>query len=186
MTHVVYSFEIPDPARPIPLTDRGVCGPSGELIRFIPAPLNPTDITNRKISQLSTHVGTYGMGGPGFFGLHLGTEWLVIALWGASDWILVDETPITDAFFADCGRTRPWITDDSDTISERVVGYQVASIMVRRHYLKISLTSGVEMLIEELPEKRPPFGGSKELRAFAETDDLQRGVFLAPTDELWV
>lgn len=51
----------------------------------------------RRVLEWSANQGTYGMGGPGFFGLLLEStpdypeEWFTLTLWGATDWLLVDD-----------------------------------------------------------------------------------------------
>ena len=80
---LIRGYEIPDPTKPIPEEDRGMVGPSGELIPFEPILLEASDVVGRTVDEIVPHVGTYGMGGPGFFGIRLGNEWLTIAIWGA-------------------------------------------------------------------------------------------------------
>ena len=50
---------------------------------------------NSRIVDVSTCCGTYGMGGPGFFGLKLqgeyGTRWLAYCIWSAGEHILLDD-----------------------------------------------------------------------------------------------
>lgn len=52
------------------------------------------NIINSKILETSTCCGTYGMGGPGFFGIKLqtnsGIRWLVYCIWNASEHILLN------------------------------------------------------------------------------------------------
>lgn len=186
MMTLIYEYMIPDPNRPIRESERRPLSPSGALIPFTPDRLINEGVIGRRIDELSTHVGTYGMGGPGFFGLRLGAEWLVIALWGAADWILVEGRLITDSFYDTNRRPKPWITNDEDDLSEQIVGQAIASIEIKRHSLMISLTNGLDMIIEEAADNRPLFEGSKEPRAFRAPDDLHRAVFLSPTNEIWV
>jgi len=52
-------------------------------------------LLNRRIIKWSSK-GSYGMGGPGFFGILLESkkpyqkEWLVLPLWGSAGWLLLD------------------------------------------------------------------------------------------------
>ena len=102
MTSLRYKFKIPDASKPL-VGDLPPWGPWCELIDFQPAALAAEMVVGRTVEQICTHVGTYGMGGPGFFGLRLGSEWLVIAIWGGfvdrdqrpnrSGWILGHERP---------------------------------------------------------------------------------------------
>ncbi|MDO5105261.1 hypothetical protein [Capnocytophaga sp.] len=63
------------------------------------------------IKGFCTHLGTYGMGGPGFFGLHLSNgEYLTYAVWGADDYVLVDDRVVA------CNpnlyhKTKPWVSN---------------------------------------------------------------------------
>jgi hypothetical protein len=52
------------------------------------------ELLNARILDVSTHLGTYGMGGPGFFGILCEARpdpvWLNVALWGAESYVLLD------------------------------------------------------------------------------------------------
>lgn len=68
---------------------------------------DPERVIERKVLQWSPYCGTYGDGGPGFFGILLEKqgeypqEWLILRLWGADNWLEMDgrmiETPPNDA-----------------------------------------------------------------------------------------
>lgn len=90
---LIYEYEIPDPKRPRKGSD---IGPSGELIRFRPEPLDPTKVIGREIVGWIPYAGTYGMGGPGFVGFDLKDEWLIFAIWGAADWMRLDGRLLAD------------------------------------------------------------------------------------------
>lgn len=141
---------------------------------------------DRKIDKVLTYVGTYGMGGPGFFGLRLGEEWLVIAIWGAGEWIRIDGEFVEDHFFETSERPKPWISDGEDRLSSKLVGAEISSLKIHRYSMKIGFSNGMSLTIDEAPEDRPILEGSKEGRRFLEADDLRQAVFLAPTAEIWV
>ena len=52
-------------------------------------------LKNSRVVDVSTRCGTYGMGGPGFFGLKLqgdyGARWLTYCIWSAGEHILFDD-----------------------------------------------------------------------------------------------
>ncbi|MEL6233457.1 MAG: hypothetical protein AAFR46_03530 [Pseudomonadota bacterium] len=180
------SFEIPDPARPIDPADRGECGPSGELVPFLPPPLDAAGLAGRRIAALSCILGTYGMGGPGFFELDLGGDWLVIAISGAGDWIHVDGRLVTDMFHADRRRPAPWIDGARDELSPVLTGAEITSLTLGRDWLRLTTHRGTLLEIAQAPETRPRYEGSKQLRRLLPQDDLRRAVFLSPTPELWI
>ncbi len=186
MSTLIYTYQIPDLSRPIPEEMRKPWSPSGELIDFVPEPFDAAKIIGRSIAALSCNVGSYGMGGPGFFGLRLDGEWLIIALWGAAEWMRAEGRAIGDIYHDLYDRPRPWVSDTYDDLSPAIVGRRISGIEVGKQSLRIGVDGGPELIIEESAESRPVFEGTKAPRIFTEEDDLRRAVFLAPTDELWV
>lgn len=182
---VLYNFMIPDPAKPIQ-SEPGQNAPSGELMEFRQQLPAPDKVIGRKVDQIDTLVGTYGTGGPGFFGLRLGEEWLVISIWGASEWITVDGRLVEDFFGEKYDRPLPWIGDHGDELTEKLVGQEITSFKVEKQSLSIGLANGMTLEIAADPASRPVFEGSKEARAFADTDDLRKAVFFSPTAEIWI
>ncbi|MGB7321892.1 MAG: hypothetical protein WBC95_10810 [Albidovulum sp.] len=182
---LIRGFEIPDPARPIAEVDRGL-GPSGELIPFEPSRLQASQIVGRRVDEIVPYVGTYGMGGPGFFGIRLGNEWLTIAIWGASEWITVDGLLVQDMRFGRYNRPEPWISENGDRLSAALVGSTITAIEIRPRALLMSFSNGLSMSIDESPDNRPIFEGTKQPRRFVDGDDLRDVVFLSPTTEIWV
>lgn len=186
MAQIILEFEVPDPHRPIPGDRRGPVGPSAELVPFFPSPIVPAQVVGRHVDQVSLYVGTYGMGGPGFFGLRLGPDWLVVSLWGASEWILVDDRLVADWNAESYGRPLPWVHVGGDELSGRLVGSTLAAFSVQSHSLEIRFSNGAVMVIDEDPQRRPILEGKEQPRTFSPEDDLRKAVFLSPTAELWI
>ncbi|MEP1698828.1 MAG: hypothetical protein ABJJ69_20050 [Paracoccaceae bacterium] len=180
------NFEIPDPSQPIPEDERGAVGPSGHLIPFVPNALSPEQVKGRQVDEVLPSVGTYGMGGAGYFGLRLGEEWLVVAIWGAGEWIMAEGILILDHHFDKYGRPRPWITQESDDLSPKLVGSKITALELNQHSMRISFSNGMSLDIDESGEDRPILEGTKAPRAFMADDDLRKAVFLSPTAEIWV
>ncbi len=188
MTTCCYAFEIPDLSRPIPEDVRTDMSPSGELVAFIPPLLDPDGLVGRRIDDMSCNAGTYGMGGPGFFALDLGGEWLVICLWGAASWMTCQDRLIEDFHYDTADRPMPWIDPGTgdNLLRERLIGHAIESVQVERQSLRIALSGGYDLTIAADPATRPVFACNKQPRAVAPDDDLRRAVFLSPTIELWV
>lgn len=181
---VIYEYQIPAPGTSTPPS---LFGPSGQLISFTPDPLQAQDVMDLPIEELSTCVGTYGMGGPGFFGLRLENQkWLVIAIWGAADCIHVDNRLIENTEYSEQDlHPPPWIREH-DTLSPQVIGHTIRHIEIQCHSMYFELSNGMRFSIEEDAATRPVWPGNQKPRAFNESDDLRRAVFLAPTAEIWV
>lgn len=181
MPTVVYEFEIPDPTKA--LLEDALIEPSRDLVPFTPLPLDPDTIVGRQIDDVITYLGTYGMGGPGFFGLRLGGEWLVVSVWGAGDWMKFADLRVEDHFWEDDGRPAPWGLSD---LKDAVAGQRIKEVNVERTSLRITLDGGESFEIDEDPSSRPVFAGNGEARVFSDEDDLRKAVFLSPTAEIWV
>lgn len=63
----------------------------------------PTRLIGRKITEIKDHVGTYGMGGPGYVGILLDDhEYLVYTIWSADRYVhFTNESDIIGAVITD-------------------------------------------------------------------------------------
>lgn len=185
MSHTSVDLFIPDPTKPVPEEQRGAFGSSHELVPFTPQAVQRADVVGRRIDEVCLNVGTYGMGGSGYWGMRLGEEWLIIALFGASDWLLIDGVEVE--IIADQGRcTVNGVSEQvSDTVSERLRGKIIADFYIQQNALGFVLEDGTSLAIDEDPVTRPRFAGTNQLRTFSENDDLRKVVFLSPTAEIW-
>jgi hypothetical protein len=186
MATLIYKFEIPDVTRPIPEAERRAAGPSAHLKPFYPTVLDPSAVIGRRIDDVTTSAGTYGMGGPGFFALLLGEQWLVIALWGAASWMTCEGRFIEDLHHDTAGRPEPWIATGIDAFQDHIAGRTIDSIDIAPISLRIGIEGGADLTIAADPITRPIFAGNLQPRAFTPDSDLRRAVFLSPTTELWV
>lgn len=166
---LIRRFQIPGGA-PIP-QDEWSLGPSAELIDFIPAPLHTRDVVGRIVKQATSFAGTYGMGGPGFFGLDLGDDWLFVSLWGAADWMHLKGRCVRDI--------------GSPELSALLEGCTITSLRVDRKSMSIGFDDRMVLMIDEDSSRRAPWPGTGMPRTLAPDEDLRDGVFLCPTVELW-
>jgi hypothetical protein len=188
MTTIIYEYEIPNVSRPVP----DYLGPPGcefELMAFYPKRLAPHHVVGRTVVEYSTMVGTYGMGGPGFFGLSFGDEWLVVAVWGAASWMIAENRFILDYRHLEHARPEPWIVEpdlEHNSLATRIIRNTISGIHVDAKSLRIEFVDGFCLEIDPDPSKRPEWEGTGQLKLFAEEDDLRRAVFLCPTHEIWI
>lgn len=181
---LIYKYEIPDPKRAVK-TKMGM-GPSGRLIPFKPEPLDTSLLIGREIVGWTPHAGTYGMGGPGFVGFDLSGEWLIIAIWGAADWIRFDGRLLGDIFAAKRGRPMGWDAEPEAARRTLFSGHHFVMFNVERNSLSAALEDGRKLTISQDPSDRPLLEGNGNRREVGPKDDLRRVVFLAPTTEIWV
>lgn len=68
-------------------------------------------IIGLEVKGVSTNLGTYGMGGAGFFGILLSNaEYLTYTVWGAGSYVIINDRVVecsTDQY----NKTRPWLSN---------------------------------------------------------------------------
>lgn len=180
---LIYRYKIPGPKKNIRHTEMG---PSGKLIPFKPPPLDPTKVIGREIVSWIPYAGTYGMGGPGFVGFDLKDEWLIVAVWGAAEWMRFDGRLLQDTFSEKRGREQGWTSESEEVWQNLFAGRRFVDFRVERTSLTARLDNGRVLRISPDPNNRPLFEGNGKLREIGADDDLRRVVFLAPTAEIWV
>jgi len=126
------------------------------------------------------------MGGPGFLGFQLATEWLIVAISGADMWIRLDGRLLDDTFSEKHGRPSGWSAEPLQVRRSLFIGRHFVTFEVNRRSLNAVLDNGRWLALAEDPADRPLFEGNGKPRALKAKDDLRKVVFLAPTTEIWV
>jgi hypothetical protein len=160
--------------------------PTGPLIPFEPQQLETSSILGREIMDWIPHAGTYGMGGPGFLGIHFDMEWLIVAIWGAGNWFRLDGRLLTDLGWEKNGRTAPWDVQHGRNDGTPFKGRKFVEFNLNRQSIRAVMDDGRVLELSSDSSERPPFAGNGQPRSFEGDDDLRRSVFLSPTAELWI
>jgi hypothetical protein len=130
-------------------------------------------ILGREIIGWHHSLGSYGMGGPGFFGLHFAPtdsfpdEWLVLTLWAADNWLLFDghwvaahpnqyhvQHPLVSYFGGD---------EEWDELSDKLIHATIIDAEIRQNASRIDFEKGGVPHVLEIPEDTgllPLHGGS--------------------------
>jgi len=154
-------------------------------------------IVGRDVQAWSGHLGSYGMGGYGFFGLRLAptaafpAEWLLLTLFAADNWLLLDgrwvaahpalwavRRPLT----ADFGGDRSW-----DDLSPCLVGARLVAATVTDTVARFTLEQGATAHQLEVPaeaERLPPFGGTGEPRRWNRRESLRDAWVFSESGDL--
>jgi len=137
-------------------------------------------IPGRDVVAWSASLGSYGMGGPGFFGLQLSSspafpqEWLVLTLWAADNWLLFDgqwvaahpnqyqlQRPLVSYFGGD---------EEWDDLSEKLLNSTVVSAEIVDDMSRIHLEKGSVGHLLEIPQVTsllPLYGGALTPRTWS-------------------
>lgn len=146
-------------------------------------------------------LGTYGMGGPGFFGLllppHIGTvvayrEYLVFAAWGADERILLDGRVLaTHSRYRD--QYGPWLTGGDEgraALDALLLGARIDAAEVANDYMHLTISHGGRSHVLEYVKndaRLPPMGGGgPRTPAYEEGTIADYLVFQPENAVLWV
>lgn len=97
-----------------------------------------------EVEGFSANLGTYGMGGPGFFGLLLSNAlYITYAVWGAGDYVIIDNRVLEclPNFYT---KTKPWVSNyggdnDWDDLTHHIKGSKIVDIVLENDSCKIVL-----------------------------------------------
>jgi hypothetical protein len=154
-------------------------------------------IEGRKVTAWSASLGSYGMGGPGFFGLNLAgngeypDEWLVMRVWGAGCWLLLDgrwieahpnQYQVQEPLYSNFGPGEDW-----DRVTDKVVGATLCSVGVEDGSLLFYL-EGAEIYRLEMPRDASLlslYGGTMLPRVWQDAENPLDAWVISHGD-LWV
>jgi len=152
----------------------------------------PERVIGRKILEWSSSCGTYGQGGPGFFGLKLEAknqipeEWLILTLWSAGEWLELDGKWV-EAHPNQYHIQEPLYSNFAELKKDEVTPLLKDKILKKFEVNNKSaiLEIGDAVLkIQEDPNKRPLTGGTYELTELDTDEDLRNAWIISPVP--WV
>lgn len=151
-------------------------------------------LKNSTIIDVCTCCGTYGMGGPGFFGIKLhgeyGTRWLTYCIWSASEHILFDGTvlechPNYEKKYAPLLSFDNY-SNDLQKFRELLSNMIIREIVVLKESIEIILVDSHEILHSiksyKCSDKFPEQGGTGMKRNSFETGEM-KDYWLVTYDE---
>ncbi|MEP6776769.1 MAG: hypothetical protein ABJA50_14335 [Chloroflexota bacterium] len=154
-------------------------------------------IIGRSVTEWSANLGSYGMGGPGFFGLRLSAareypeEWLVLRVWGACCWLLLDgkwieahpnQYHVQVPLYSNFGPGEDW-----DHVSDKLVGTTLQNALVEPD-ASVFYLAGAEVHKLELPNDPSLLslsGGTMQPREWL-PGESQLDAWIIAHGDLWV
>ncbi len=177
-------FLIPDPDRaPLDDDEDDDSGPEG-CVPLVPAPVTEADLVGQTVEDLATSLGSYGLGGYGFFGLLLADRWLIVPIHNAPQWIALDGRMLEDLTGV---VPDPWIRNGDDrALIRRLRGARITSATLSAKGMALRFDNGAGLRIDDDPKTRPVLPGNGRLRAFLPEDNLQDALFFSPSGEIYL
>ena len=113
------------------------------------------------------HIGTYGMGGPGFIGIrfkkeHKGVSQLVLTLWHAASWITRDGVNFDSLIKKNWDNRRGFEKENSGKLKYFTVQDKSCSFKIGKH----------KFVLDKDPKKRPTLNISQKLKKLKKNDSL--------------
>ena len=176
--------------------------PNPAEIIMLGVPLNIEEfgckaLQDSKIIDVCTQCGTYGMGGPGFFGLKLqgeyGIRWLTYCIWRAGEHILFDDD-ILECHPSYEKKYNPLITFEnySATLAkfkELLSDMTIKEVVLRKESIEILLIDSCETVHSiksyKFSDKFPEEGGTAKKRASFKTGHI-KDYWLLTYDETYL
>lgn len=164
--------------------------PDPDEIIMLGVPLNieefgAENFNGSRVADVCTCCGTYGMGGPGFFGLKLqgdyGTRWLTYCIWSAGEHILFDDV-VLECHPKFSEQYKPVISFDDYESSLRALKDQltemvIQEILVSKDAFEIKLTDSESethfIQSYKFSDKFPEQGGTGKKRNSFETGEMK-------------
>lgn len=129
-------------------------------------------IINLQVLGFSSHLGTYGMGGPGFFGLFLNnSEILTYAVWSAGEYVIIDGR-VVECDSNLYSKVKPWFSNtvsngkkhDWDDLTNHISGSIIIDISLNHDTCTLILEKQcepIEMLFVRNDSRLPRKSGRK-------------------------
>jgi hypothetical protein len=146
-------------------------------------------VVGRRVLKWSAYCGTYGQGGPGFFGLQLAAgnghaeEWLILRLWSAPAWLTVNGRWLDANQSRHPNGSRPLHSNFHDAkwdeFAPLVTGQTITSFDLSKKSFELVIGSA-KIEFSEDPASRPIYAGSKKPRILSDGDDLRIAWIIAP------
>ena len=167
-------------------------------------------ILHRRISDWCNYLGSYGMGGPGFFGMKLAKnesfpeEWLILRLWGAGGWLLIDERwvsafpslfaiqkPLYNEmyFFYDKKKKKQIVLERWDNVSEILINAQITQATIVHNESRIALINNTKEHLLEIPKdtsKLPVRGGGGKKKVWNEEESQLDAWVITPNEYVFI
>lgn len=156
--------------------------------------MDPTLVVGGRILKTCCYLGSYGMGGPGFVGLKVRGSavcsfWVVVTVWGASEWLTIDGKPCREGYFEEERRDMENRMGAPLPSLLSLKGNVIDSIeMDSQHFLATLSAGGSVYQLRLLADSSslPVHRGSKEPKVMEQGEDIRNAIIISRRANLWL
>jgi hypothetical protein len=194
-----YAWRRPSGWRPVFFYGRGPAGIgliSGLFLTAIgiwrfarnPAQLHGqrSDYIGQRVLAVVTCLGSYGMGGPGFFGVRFRKGWIVYRLWGADGWLTLNGKLIEESLFPD---EREPIGKHNLISASQLKGSILRATECGDDQYDLAFVKNDENLclsVRRDGSAVPHWRGNGSPKVFADNESLEDAVIVSRTGRIWL
>ncbi len=156
------------------------------------ADIDATAFQDAKVLGVCSHLGSYGMGGPGFVGLKLKLPsgrriWVVFTIWGAAGWLTVGDDLLSDGYspsdqqqLANARRFR---------LLSEFVGSTLKGVRLQQDIAELTFSGAagpLHLCLRGDSSSLPVHSGSKQPKVLAASQDVRDAVIVSRRASLWL
>ena len=185
--------------RPLFLYGRGPAGMgpiSGLLLtaigiwRFVRKPTvlhgQQSNYVGQSVRRIDTCLGSYGMGGPGFFGLQFRNGWIIYRLWDAVGWLTLNGKLIEESLFPD---EREPLGKEKLVSANQLEGAILYAVECGNEQYDLTFTANNASFRLSLRRDGlavPHWRENDRPKVFADNESLEDAIVLSRTGRLWL
>lgn len=151
------------------------------------------EFLGRRVRAIDLCLGSYGMGGPAFFGLRFDDGWIVYRLWNAASWLTLNGKLISESL-ALFPEERQAIGEQNLVSARELIGTQLRAVECGGAQYDLVFANGMgELGVGELRMSLrrdgatvPCFRGTGCRKVFAKSESLEEAIIVSRTARLWL
>lgn len=189
ISSVIYELQVPDFQKQLPQQECGGLLGDYELISLEKQVPDNENCLGKIVKDFSTDLGSYGMGGYGFFGLRLAQSlndiWIVVPIMHSGGMIKIDGHHIGKLDLYEDGAEIDYEQWQNDIEEQRnlVKGSAIKMIKIEKSSFRTVLDNGSVICLPDLAESS---GCDQDFGfGFLPDDDLRKAITLSPTDQIF-
>jgi hypothetical protein len=151
------------------------------------------EFLGRRVRAIDLCIGSYGMGGPAFFGLRFDHSWIVYRLWNAASWLTLNGKLLTESL-APFPEERQAIGEPNLVSARELIGAQLSALECdgTQHNLVFATGDGklnageFRLSLRRDGATVPRYRRTGRPKVFAESESLEEAIVVSRTARLWL
>lgn len=144
------------------------------------------------VTHTCAHLGSYGMGGPGYVGLKLRLNhdrsiWVVFTVWAAAGWLTIGDDLVAEGYSPD--EQRKLSETHKFSPLSVLVGLPLTDIQLEHELAEFTFngaTGSLALRLRRDSSSLPVHRGSRQRKILAPSQDVRDAVIISKNGTLWL